>query len=183
MHYGTVLVLVQCHVPSHELFGNVGCSDFSSLAPRSEDPQAAVELRKKGSCDPRRLVGGVQRGCEHEREVGDAEDAYEAAGACSSRTGLYRERLAGAAALEFQHRQPAIMERINAFFGFRAVRQLRLKQASIADISPKTEKRRMSTPVKVRSTRTTQNIEDGELRLALDRLASRIAPRDRSDIL
>lgn len=97
--------------------------------------------------------------------------------------GVLTVRVAGGAALEFQHREPAIMERINAFFGFRAVRQLRLKQASMADISPKTEKRRMPTPVKVRSTRTTQNIEDSELRLALDRLASRIAPSGSSDVL
>ena len=97
--------------------------------------------------------------------------------------GVLTVRVAGAAALEFQHRQPAIMERINAFFGFRAVRQLRLKQASMANLSPKTEKQRMSAPIKVHSTRTTQNIEDVDLRLALDRLASRIAPRDRSDVL
>ena len=96
--------------------------------------------------------------------------------------GVLTVRIAGAAALEFQHRQPVIMERINAFFGFRAVRQLRLKQACMTDISLKPENRRITTPIKVRSTRATHRIEDEQLRLALDRLAAHIAPRGRAGI-
>jgi hypothetical protein len=69
-------------------------------------PIPAVLAAPVGRLRPKSEVGVVQRMHEQLREVRDAEDAYEAEGACSSRTGLYREQLAGAAALE-RERQAA----------------------------------------------------------------------------
>ena len=42
--------------------------------------------------------------------------------------GILLVRVGGAAALEIQHATPQILERINAYFGRRAIRQLRLLQ-------------------------------------------------------
>jgi hypothetical protein len=45
--------------------------------------------------------------------------------------GTLRLRAAPAAALEIQHKEPAVIERINAFFGYRAVARLALVQGPL----------------------------------------------------
>lgn len=95
--------------------------------------------------------------------------------------GVLTVRVAGAAALEFQHRQPTILERINAYFGFRAVRRIRLKQAPIAAIEPGRGSRRSrpaAPAAPAAPSARTRRIADRDLRLALDRLGARVgAPR------
>ncbi len=88
--------------------------------------------------------------------------------------GILTVRVTGAAALEFQHRQPIVVERINAYFGFRAVRQIRLKQARIAAIGPDREARKPLLAAKAPPYAQTQRICDPGLRLALDRLAQQV---------
>ena len=88
--------------------------------------------------------------------------------------GVLTVRVAGAAALEFQHRQPSIVERINAYFGFRAVRRIRLKQARIAGIESKRAARRPAPAPAAPSSAQTRRIGDRDLRLALDRLARQV---------
>jgi hypothetical protein len=45
--------------------------------------------------------------------------------------GILLLHVAGAAALELQHSEPQVLERINGFFGYDAVRRLRLIQAPL----------------------------------------------------
>ena len=92
--------------------------------------------------------------------------------------GVLTVRVAGAVALEFQHRQPTILERINAYFGFRAVRRIRLKQARIAAIEAGRGTRRSQPAAPPAPSAQTRRIDDRGLRLALDRLAAQLrAPR------
>ena len=48
------------------------------------------------------------------------------------RGGTLHVHVAGAAALELQHSEPQLLERINGYFGYRAVARLRLIQAPLA---------------------------------------------------
>jgi hypothetical protein len=48
------------------------------------------------------------------------------------RGGTLHVHVAGAAALELQHGEPQLLERINSYFGYRAVARLRLVQAPLA---------------------------------------------------
>lgn len=88
--------------------------------------------------------------------------------------GVLTVRVAGAAALEFQHRQPTILERINAYFGFRAVRRIRLKQARIGAVEAVRGTRRSRSAAAAVPSAQTGRIDDRGLRLALDRLAARV---------
>jgi hypothetical protein len=66
--------------------------------------------------------------------------------------GILLLHVAGAAALELQHSQPQILERINGFFGYEAVCRLRLIQAPL----PRIER---PVPAVNRSVAETEEIE------------------------
>ena len=89
------------------------------------------------------------------------------------REGTLQLSAAAGFAPELQHREPLILERINAFFGYRAVGRLRLTQR------PPSLKARRRPPPSPRPLSATQNrelekslaaIPEGDLREALDRL-------------
>jgi len=87
-----------------------------------------------------------------------------------------RIRCSGVAALELQHRQSELIDRINAFFGYRAIDRIALSQG------PLPERRAPRAPAppldsKTRSTmqRDAEQVNDPELRAALKRLADAIA--------
>ena len=48
--------------------------------------------------------------------------------------GILHLRISGAAALELQHSEPQVLERINGYFGFPAVAKLRLVQAPLPPV-------------------------------------------------
>lgn len=87
----------------------------------------------------------------------------------------------GAYATEVQHLELQILERINTFFGYKAVVQLRLVQAPL----PKTKR---DKPVKAPRSlspaeandlaETVANVDDDELREALERLGQSIIGRE-----
>ena len=83
-------------------------------------------------------------------------------------------RVGGAAALELQHAGPQIVERINTYFGYRAISELKLIQAPI----PALKEPEIKTPRPVRLTGTAAaevaKIEDPELAAALQRLGGHI---------
>ena len=97
--------------------------------------------------------------------------------------GTLRLRIAGAWALEFQHMAPALIQRINAYFGYPAVARIQFIQA------PLPAERRASPPpaplkpeAEARLAEITAKIEDPELRervLALGRALERRAARPR----
>lgn len=47
------------------------------------------------------------------------------------RDGILHVRVAGALALELQHLEPVVIERINGYFGYRAVAHIRIRQGPI----------------------------------------------------
>jgi hypothetical protein len=75
-------------------------------------------------------------------------------------------------ALDVQYRTRQVIERINAYFGYRAVADLRLVQAAIKTAAP---------PVRVARTETCKialpGVTDGALRAALERMAHGIVMR------
>lgn len=87
-------------------------------------------------------------------------------------------RVTGPAALLVQHEEPQIIERINGFMGWRAVARLKLvhagpvlKSRSYAPVPPK----RLAPQVEAAISAQTGEIEDPELRAALERLGRAVS--------
>ena len=96
------------------------------------------------------------------------------------RDGTLHLRVAPGLALEVQHREPVLVERINAFFGYRAVARLALKQGPPArDAAPAPPHRR---PLKAEERQSLdqrlQGIEDAGLKAALQRLGEAVIGTD-----
>ena len=93
-------------------------------------------------------------------------------------------RVAGGWATQVQHLEPQIVERINAFFGYRAVSRLALRQGPI----PASQSRpgdRAATPADPASKQAilarVAAIRDPDLREALGRLAEAVTTRPNQD--
>lgn len=93
-------------------------------------------------------------------------------------------RVDSALALELQHLQPQIIERVNAYFGYGAVERIRLRQGPL----PRPPVRRRASPTASPAAaeevaETVAPVADPELRAALDRLGraihARAASKDR----
>ena len=87
--------------------------------------------------------------------------------------GILLLHVAGAAALELQHSEPQILERINGFFGFDAVSGLRLIQAPLPRSSPRPVapvKRSVSDAQEIELAQAVRDIRDPDLRAALQGL-------------
>jgi hypothetical protein len=79
----------------------------------------------------------------------------------------------GAAALELQHSEPQILERINDFFGFDAVARLRLIQAPLPRTSPRPAppvSRGVSAAEEIEIAQAVRDVRDAGLRTALQGL-------------
>lgn len=91
------------------------------------------------------------------------------------RPAALRIRVGGAAALEIQHREPQIVERINGWFGYRAIDRLKLVQGPL----PVRPSRPRPRPLDVVTTREidrkVEAVRDEELRAALASLGRAIA--------
>ena len=89
-------------------------------------------------------------------------------------------RVDGAAALELQHKTPIVLERINAFYGYRAVDSLRLVQGPLPE--PKmTHKKSMRELSRAESTsikREAASTKNTDLRDALLRLGTSMLRRE-----
>ena len=85
--------------------------------------------------------------------------------------GTLHLRVAPGTAIEFQHLEPVIVERINTFFGYRAVARLALRQGPLPRraMAPKPP-RTLSVPEAHRLKSSLELIVDPELREALERL-------------
>ncbi len=82
-------------------------------------------------------------------------------------------RVDGPRAIELQHRLPQIIERINAYFGYLAVAQIRLYQAPVeSPVAQRSQPQRI-TPHADRKG-LVNRIEDPRLRTALSRIAAAI---------
>jgi hypothetical protein len=79
-------------------------------------------------------------------------------------------RVEGPAALEIQHLSDVILERVNQFFGWRAVGNLRLRQAPLARRAAPKSPPAPDSAALTRIAATLPEIRDGKLRDALARL-------------
>ena len=94
--------------------------------------------------------------------------------------GTLHLRVAGAAGLRLQHQLPQIIDRVNAFYGYRAVGRVRLLQAPL----PPTVQGRRRPPRRSLSdgerralAEQTANVDDERLRRALRGLGEAVAAR------
>ena len=92
------------------------------------------------------------------------------------RDGALRLRVAPGFALEAQHREPQILERLNAFFGYRALARLILVQGPLpADRATVPRRRRdLAASERAALAQRVAGIADGELRDALTRLGEAV---------
>ncbi|MBI4183406.1 MAG: DUF721 domain-containing protein [Proteobacteria bacterium] len=97
----------------------------------------------------------------------------------SKSEGVLRLRVGGPRAVEIQHLAPQIIERINGYFGYRAVARLAFVQAPIegrAQRAPREE--RAPTPGEERAIeRALSGIADPDLKVALARLGRALVGR------
>ncbi|MGE3304185.1 MAG: DUF721 domain-containing protein [Hyphomonadaceae bacterium] len=81
--------------------------------------------------------------------------------------GTLQVRAAGAMALELQHLEPVLIERINGYFGYRAVARLKIRQGPV----PRQRRRREVAPPDPAAARAVDDavapVEDPALRAAL----------------
>jgi hypothetical protein len=101
-----------------------------------------------------------------------------------SADGTLHLKVAGPAALAIQHQAPAIIERINTFYGFRAVARLNLVQGPANDSRAATpEQPQLAEPSpadKARIARAAARTDDPDLADALRRLGEAVAGRERA---
>jgi hypothetical protein len=95
------------------------------------------------------------------------------------RDGTLRLRVASALALEIQHREPVLLERINGYFGYRAVIRLTLIQGPppLREHSPPAPPRQLASGERQALASRLDGIADPALRAALERLGSAIIGR------
>lgn len=92
------------------------------------------------------------------------------------RDGTLRLRVASALALEIQHREPVLLERINGYFGYRAVIRLALIQGPppLKEHAVPRAPRPLEPTERQALDRRLDGIADPALRAALERLGSAI---------
>ena len=89
--------------------------------------------------------------------------------------GTLRLRVASAFAIEAQHLEPMIIERINGFFGYRAVARLVLVQGPLPSVATRAALPRPLTAAEERQLDTRlAELPDSELREALKRLGAAV---------
>jgi hypothetical protein len=88
-------------------------------------------------------------------------------------------RVAGAAALELQHKAPMVLERINGFYGYRAVDRLKLTQGPLPVVEkrPRLANRPLTDAESASLTARTEPTRSLKLRHALERLGAAVLGR------
>ncbi|WP_152426701.1 DUF721 domain-containing protein [Paramagnetospirillum caucaseum] len=81
----------------------------------------------------------------------------------------------GAFALEMQHLEPLIVERINGYFGWKAVARLRLRQGPLPEAATAKPAPAPAPTAKPPAAGRLAQVEDPELRAVLERLGRRLA--------
>lgn len=93
--------------------------------------------------------------------------------------GTLHVRVTGPLALELQHLEPQVIERINGFYGYRAVASLRMHQGPISnpERAERTEPPQADPSDLVRLDESLASVEDEELRRALRELGNSVLAR------
>lgn len=98
----------------------------------------------------------------------------------SPASGTLHVRAAGPAALELQHMAPTVIERINTYYGYRAVERLQIVQGPPRGDDPPadTGARPLPADVRARLDRVVGDTRGNNLNTALRRLGARVMARD-----
>jgi len=90
--------------------------------------------------------------------------------------GILTIRVDGPAALEIRHLEPQILERINGFYGYRAVGRLKLIQAPLPRKAPRQRRRLVPLDAEARAAlvQSLESIEEPSLKNALRKLGERV---------
>jgi hypothetical protein len=97
------------------------------------------------------------------------------------REGTLHLRVAPGVALEIQHREPVLVDRINAFFGYRAVARLALKQGPLPPSAPPPpQPRPLKSEERQQLDGALTAVEDPALRAALARLGAAVIGSDKT---
>ena len=93
---------------------------------------------------------------------------------------LHLRVASGAIAVELQHLEPVLLERINGYFGYNAVQGVRLTQAPLPDMpkQAKIEKQPLDPEKVAEITALLTDVDDDDLRRSLEELAHAIARRE-----
>jgi hypothetical protein len=110
---------------------------------------------------PDRVVWPKRR---DEAQVADAPKGHRVEGA------TLVLRVEGPRAIEVQHRSGQILERVNAYFGYRAIAEMRILQAPVARKAPR--RPAAEPPIDPDVLPASVSVEDGSLRAALLRLGT-----------
>lgn len=95
------------------------------------------------------------------------------------RDGTLKLRVAPGIALEIQHSEPVLLERINGFFGYRAVTRLVLQQTWQPRRDPAPRLRPLRAGEAAELAHSVAPVGDDELRAALERLGAAILATER----
>jgi hypothetical protein len=90
-------------------------------------------------------------------------------------------RTESAFALELQHLAPVIIERVNAFYGWRCVGRLVLKQGPVIRPAPPKPRPEPGPAERAQASEAARAVEDEGLRGALERLGSAVLAAERRD--
>jgi hypothetical protein len=90
-------------------------------------------------------------------------------------------RTESAFALELQHLAPVIIERVNAFYGWRCVGRLVLKQGPVIRPAPPKPRPEPGPAERAEASEAARAVEDEGLRGALERLGSAVLAAERRD--
>ena len=90
-------------------------------------------------------------------------------------------RTESAFALELQHLAPVIIERVNAFYGWRGVGRLVLKQGPVIRPAPPKPRPEPGPAERAQASEAARAVEDEGLRGALERLGSAVLAAERRD--
>ena len=96
---------------------------------------------------------------------------------------VLRLRVAGAAALEVQHMQGQLIERVNAYFGHRAIDDIRLVQGAIVSVPTPRPVPKPDAQTTARMEGRVADVKDPDLRAALARLGARVTLNRRGILL
>ncbi len=95
------------------------------------------------------------------------------------RDGTLRLGVVPGLALEIQHNEPIVLERINAFLGYRAVTRLALRQTLTARQAPVPPPPRLGIEAEAALDQRIGGVGNAELRAALKRLGTALATIER----
>lgn len=92
--------------------------------------------------------------------------------------GVLQVRVEGAYALEIQHLQPVIIERVNRYFGWRCVGRLAIRQGPVSERRTRKTPRKQPSPEEIeQARRSIGKFEDDALAQSVARLGALIRAR------